>query len=192
VPTIKIKNGELISLLEAKPPDFPKYATQIINLANQNAQGTRPKVVGQMSELFVESNARSLLEWESWYKNNRPTAIEEATAKIWPMVELLKDAIAKIDKQMVQRWVEDLVLIKTFVGLRFHEAVLKKVAEHFGKGYRVSTAIEEGQGIDGWVDDTPVSIKPITYKAKMALPERINFLMVYYSKKKDGITIEFE
>lgn len=36
-------------LLEAH---FPQYTSQLINWANQNAQGTRPKVVGQMSELF--------------------------------------------------------------------------------------------------------------------------------------------
>ena len=30
---------------------FPKYTSQLINWANQNAQGTRPAVVGQMSEL---------------------------------------------------------------------------------------------------------------------------------------------
>jgi hypothetical protein len=191
VPVIKIRNKELVELLKVTPPEFPKYASQIINLANQNAQGTRPKVVGKMSELFVESNARSLLEWEEWYKENRPKAIEEATARIWPMVGRLKETIANIDRQMVRKWVEDLVLVKTFVGLRFHEAILKKVSEHFGKGYRIPTAVEEGRGIDGWIDSTPVSIKPITYKTMKALPEKIEFLMVYYSKGKDGISIEF-
>jgi hypothetical protein len=46
---IKITNEEIKSLLGAEPVEFPKYATQIINLANQNAQGTRPAVVGQRS-----------------------------------------------------------------------------------------------------------------------------------------------
>ena len=74
MPVIRIKNKELAGLLEATPPDFPKYASQIINLANQNSQGTRPKVVGKMSELFVQSKARSLSEWEEWYKVNCPEA----------------------------------------------------------------------------------------------------------------------
>ena len=34
--------------------EFPKYTTQLMNLANQNAQGTRPKVVGTLSEIFQE------------------------------------------------------------------------------------------------------------------------------------------
>ncbi|OGC94756.1 MAG: restriction endonuclease [candidate division Zixibacteria bacterium RBG_16_53_22] len=192
MPVIRIKNKELAGLLEATPPDFPKYASQIINLANQNSQGTRPKVVGKMSELFVQSKARSLSEWEEWYKVNCPEAFDRATARIWPMVQQLKEAIAKIDKEMVRRWIEDLVLVKTFVGLRFQEAILKKVSEFLSKDYRISSSAEESQGIDGWIDNSPVSIKPITYKVKMALPEKITFLMIYYSKEKDGITIEFE
>jgi len=35
-------------------PEFPKYTTQIMNLANQNSHGTRPNVVGQMSALIVQ------------------------------------------------------------------------------------------------------------------------------------------
>ena len=44
-------------------PEFPKYSTQLINLANQNAQGTRPKVVGQMSELSKEFPGGSYDVW---------------------------------------------------------------------------------------------------------------------------------
>jgi len=42
-----------------KERSFPKYTTQIINIANQNAQGTRPKVVGQMSELIEKCPNKS-------------------------------------------------------------------------------------------------------------------------------------
>jgi len=47
---MKIKNQEVIEDVVGGIADFPKYTTQLINLANQNAAGTRPKVVGQMSE----------------------------------------------------------------------------------------------------------------------------------------------
>lgn len=50
--------------MEIENPEFPKYTTQILNLANQNAQATRPKVVGQMSELIKEFTGRTLEEWE--------------------------------------------------------------------------------------------------------------------------------
>ena len=43
----KIKNEEIRQLMNIDVVSFPKYVTQILNLANQNAQATRPKVVGQ-------------------------------------------------------------------------------------------------------------------------------------------------
>lgn len=57
---LKIKNEEITRLLDADAASFPKYATQLINLANQNAQGTRPEVVGQMTELIHEFRERRL------------------------------------------------------------------------------------------------------------------------------------
>jgi hypothetical protein len=190
--SIKIKNKELFELLEAQTPEFPKYVSQIINLANQNAQGTRPKVVGQMTELVAKSNSRSLNEWQEWYSINYPNSLHDATQRVWTMIKQLKDAIAKIDESMVKQWVEDLVIAKTYVGLKFHKAILKKVARHLSKDFRLSTPLEEGQGIDGWINEMPVSIKPDTYKIKMGLPENISVGMIYYSKKKDGISIEFD
>ena len=44
---IKLKNAEIQEYVNAPARDFPKYTTQLMNLANQNSQGTRPKVVGQ-------------------------------------------------------------------------------------------------------------------------------------------------
>ena len=100
--------------------------------------------------------------------------------------------MAQIDEAMVHRWVEDLVLVKTFIGLRFQEAILKKVAEQKGLTYRASTGEEESQGIDGYVGESPVSIKPDTYKAQaLLLPESIDVGMIYYTKLKDGIALEF-
>ena len=47
-----IKNEEISKINGVESAEFPKYTSQLINWANQNAQGTRPKVVGQLSELF--------------------------------------------------------------------------------------------------------------------------------------------
>ena len=64
---IKMKNSEVEQLSNASQYAFPKYATQIINLLNSNAQGTRPAVVGQMSELIQDFQGKSLEEWIIWY-----------------------------------------------------------------------------------------------------------------------------
>jgi len=187
---LKIKNTELIEEISGEAEHFPKYATQIINLANQNAQGTRPKVVGQLSELIQECPYKDYEHWRSWYLARHPKAIDDATQKIFTMLEELKQTTNQIDKPMVRRWVEDLVIDKTFIGLKFQEAILKKIATLKKTTYRLSEPQEESRGIDGFIGNTPISIKPITYKTKNMLPESIEARIIFYEKKKDGITVD--
>jgi hypothetical protein len=187
---IKIKNEELAKELVGEIKEFPRYTTQILNLANQNAQGTRPRVVGQLSELINECPEKTYEGWKKWYLNKYPKAISNASEKVNEMVNNLKDAILKIDEAMIKRWVEDLVLEKTFIGLRFQEAILKKISEIKKERYRFSTPKEESKGIDGFVGDIPISIKPITYKTKNSLRENIDAKIIYYDKTKTGLNID--
>ena len=189
---LKIPNSEVQELLSGKTYSYPKYATQIINLANQNAQGTRAKIVGQMSDLIQEFEGTALSEWEKWYLESHPDAIDNATEKVFAMVTLFKDAILKIDKETVREWIEELVVVKTFSGLKFQEAILKKISLHFKKPYRLAKPDEESKGIDGFIGDKPISIKPMTYKTKMGLNEVISVPIVFYDKKKSEIVIEFD
>jgi len=189
---IKLKNDEIKKLLGVDSPDFPKYSTQILNLANQNAQGTRPAVVGQMSELIQEFSGKSIQEWEEWYLKEHPDAIQKASEKIVEMVDNFKNVMSKIDRQLVENWVHDLVIIKTFIGLRFQEAILGKIGELLKKDYRLATPEEESRGIDGFVGELPVSIKPESYKTKNSLREHVEAKIVYYQKVKDGISINIE
>lgn len=191
-----IENKELSELNGNKATEFPKYTSQIINWANQNAHGTRPKVIGQLSELFPEyeksCESISVDGWKDWYLEKCPGAIENAADKIFAQIEALKAVIALIDKDMVRRWVEDLVIAKTYSGLYIQEAILSKVGKEFEKPYRLATPEEEAQGIDGYVGEIPYSIKPDTYKAMQKLPETISVKMIYYTKSKTGLTIEVE
>jgi len=187
---IKIKNDDLAKELIGEIKDFPRYTTQILNLANQNSQGTRPRVVGQLSELINECPEKTYAGWKNWYLAKYPRAISNAAERVNEMINNLKDAVLKIDKAMIKRWVEDLVLEKTFIGLRFQEAILKKIAEIKKENYRFSTPKEESKGIDGFIGDVPVSIKPITYKTKKSLRENIAAKIVYYDKTKSGLVID--
>jgi len=189
---LKIPNSEVQELLSGKTYSYPKYATQIMNLANQNAQGTRAKIVGQMSDLIQEFEGTALSEWEKWYLEGHPYAIANATEKVYAMVTLFKEAILKIDKETVREWIEELVIVKTFSGLKFQEAILKKISLHFKKSYRLAKPYEESKGIDGFIGDKPISIKPMTYKTKMGLNEVISVPIVFYDKKKSEIVIEFD
>jgi hypothetical protein len=191
-----IKNDELIVLNGSKAPDFPKYTSQLINWANQNAQGTRPVVVGQMSELFPEFMATgqeiTIENWHDWYVERYPDAFEKATEKIYAQVQNLRDAIPLIDREMVKHWVEDLVIAKTFNGMYVQKAILASPAERKGTTYRLATPEEESVGIDGYVGNVPYSVKPDTYKTMGRLSETIAVKMIFYIKTRTGLKVEVE
>ena len=191
-----ISNAELAALNDITNPEFPKYTSQLINWANQNAQGTRPKIVGQLSDLFPEYQASTynvaISDWKEWYTEKYPGAIEEATDKIFNQVENLKEAIKLIDKSMVRKWVEDLVISKTFSGMYVQRAILAKISDMRKEPFRLASPEEESKGIDGYVGDTAYSIKPVTYKTMGRLSESIDIKMIYYSKKKSGLLVETE
>jgi hypothetical protein len=187
----KIPYDELVYLLGGKKYVFPKYTTQLLNLANANSGGTRPKVVGQMSELIQAFEGKTLTEWVDWYSERKPDAVREAADRISAMLTRLREAMGQIDDKMIEDWVKDLIHNKTFAGLRFQEAILQKISEETGTTYRLSTAEEETKGIDGFVGGRAISIKPHTYRSKKdLLGESIEVTVVYYEKKKDGIVIE--
>lgn len=191
-----LKNESIESYNESESCHFPKYTSQLINWANQNAQGTRPVVVGQMSELFPEFMAsdseKTIGGWREWYLQKYPDSFDRATDKIYAQVENLRNAIPLIDRDMVKHWVEDLVISKTFNGLYVQKAILASLAGKTGDTYRLATPEEESRGIDGFVGSIPYSIKPDTYKTMGRLSEVIDVKMVYYTKTKTGLKIEVE
>lgn len=191
-----LNNDKIKSFNECDAISFPKYTSQLINWANQNAQGTRPNVVGQMSDLFPEfmtsEKEISINKWHNWYIQKHPDALEKATDKIYGQVQNLREAIKLIDREMVNRWVEDLVITKTFNGMYVQKAILASLADSKGTTYHLATPDEESLGIDGYVGDTPYSVKPDTYKTMGRLSETINVKMIYYTKTKTGLTIEVE
>lgn len=189
----RVDISEIYEASDVEPPDFPKYTTQLMNLANQNSQGTRPRVVGQMSELVEESEARSFEEWKSWYLERHPDAVARAAEKVRGGIEKLREAIEKIDDALVEQWVEDLVLVKTAEGLLIQGAIFNYLSEKVGQSYRPSTSTEEARGIDGYIGYTAVSVKPESYRSKVSTKqEEIDAAMVFYKKTNKYLHIVYE
>lgn len=191
-----LTNAEIASLNGIKAPQFPKYTSQLINWANQNAQGTRPNVVGQMSELFHQflntASEVSHNNWNDWYLERHPNAVAMATDKINAQMENLKKAIVLIDRQMIEEWVRDLIVNKTFNGLYIQDAILKAFAQKAGQiqAYRRATPEEESRGIDGFIGTVSYSVKPETYQTMNRLQENLQAdKIIYYKKNSTGITV---
>jgi hypothetical protein len=187
--TIRLSEEEREELVADIDPEFPKYTTQIMNTANQNSQGTRPATVGQLNEIIEEYKQKypegDYEDWIEFYYEHYDGEenIEEATDKVYEMVVKMREATEEIDREMVNRWVKDLVLYKTYIGLgRNEEAILEKLSNEYNLPYELGTAEDESKGIDGYLGDQPVSIKPITYKQKSRLQEDIQAPIIYYEE----------
>jgi hypothetical protein len=150
---IKLNVQEKFKEIIGEPKGFPKYTTQIMNIANQNAQGTRPEVVGQMSELISKCPEKNYKAWKEWYLKNYPYAIKRATQKVKAMVDNMKEAIRLIDDKMVEDWVEDLVITKTAEGLIIQEIIIEYIATKKREKWRLANPYEESQNIDGYIGE---------------------------------------
>jgi len=182
---------EELRALMGKEIEFPTYVSPLLNLANKYAQATRPKVVGQMSDLIRECPYKDFEGWKRWYLSKHPKAIEEATNKIMEMLKEFLEVLRSVDRELVRKWVEDLVLVKTFLGLRVEEPILRYFAKLLGEEYRLSTAEEESKGIDGYIGKYSISIKPLTYKIEKALGESLAAdTLIFYEKREGKIVIK--
>ena len=189
----KINISEVIQDPNIETFEFPKYVTQILNLANQNAKGTRPKVVGQLSESINNLPKKTPEEWKKYYLANHKKQLDEATEKVWNMLQNLKEAIEKIDKKMIRNWVYDLVINKTAEGFIIQEFILKYLSKKFNKSYRLATPKEESKGIDGFIGDIPVQIKSKSYKMKTNVKnEKMDIFIIFYSKTNKYLIIEYD
>jgi len=58
--------------------------------------------------------------------------------------------------------------------------------------YRLASTEEESQGIDGFIGETPISIKPETYRIERNLNEVIAVPIIYYDKQKSQVVFSFD
>ena len=191
---IIIKRKDREDLLNIKSKDFDKYVPQLINLANQISQATRPNNIGNISEMFKEFKRKNkngtLDDWEKYYISKQKDTIEVATKKILSYINKLRESLNGIDESVVKDWVEDLIFEKTYSGLNIQEIIIKKIAQMNNATYRLSNRKEEAKGIDGYINEKPVSIKPTSYDIKH-LQEDIDVKIIRYKKKNNKLIIYY-
>ena len=167
-----------------------KYIGSIINLANGFSQATRPKHVGQMSELIQQFRdqcaSHEVNDWEKFYDGD--DKINAAADKTWECVLAMKENLNELTKEDVRAWTKDLIINKTHSGLQIQLDVLQLCAG--GQSYRLANVEEEAKGIDGFIGNEPVSIKPNTYKKTInAGKETIPYRIIYYTNGSKGVKI---
>jgi hypothetical protein len=174
--------------VEEFPVDMPKYTTYLLNPAINLSQSNRPEVVGQMNEIIEEFRAKhpdgTFQDWVRFYfeEHDGEERLEEATEKAVPMVKKMKEAFEEVDEEMTRNYLRDLVLFKTYEGFDIQETILRKLGEVYEAEIGRAATEDESKGIDRYVGEQPVSIKPVTYRD--SLQEIIDVPIVYYDENK--------
>ena len=174
--------------VEEFPINTPKYTTYLLNPAINLSQSNRPEVVGQMSEIIDDFRTTrpdgTFEDWIEFYfeEYDGERRLEEATEKAVPMVKKMKEAFDQVDKDMTHNYLRDLVLFKTYEGFDIQETILRKLRDMYDAEIERATPDDESRGIDGYVGEQPVSIKPETYPDN--LREEIDAPIVYYDENK--------
>jgi len=171
--------------------EWPRYATQLLNIAGQNAQCFKATKVGSMKETwlaFMETGQPDTIEnWEKFYIEQQGwEGIEWAANKLFD--KAVNDMrIPWLNKELCRSYVEEVIFNKTHFGMGGETSAIKAAAKYFDMDYRFSTAEEESQGIDGWLGDYPVQVKPQdSYKVGHVFnkADTSKQLVVTYEKKK--------
>lgn len=191
---IKLTANDFKGLVKRERCTFPKNTKPILNIATQNAQCTRPAYVGSMKEYFTEflnsDFGKSVEDWENFYKTEK-----DGVAKIKAAVDRLHNYLNKMPldhevftRKIAEDYILDLVINKTHYGMSGEYYAVLATAKYFDLPYRFSTAEEETQGIDAWIGDFPVQIKPHDSVAKHHVRNGADVdktLVVTYEAKKD-------
>ena len=111
---IKLSFQELAEGLTGEKIEFPKYTSWILNQVNRISQATRPRIVGQMSELIKQCPERSFEGWKRWYLETHPDAIKNATQRISSKLKEVKDAFDEIDEELKKNGLKTLFLSRHF------------------------------------------------------------------------------
>ena len=173
---------------------WPKYYTQFLNIACQNAKATSPKNVGSVKEAFTEMRKEgirgTLFNWIKFYnKKYGEDKLVAAADKLYAMLQKME--IKHISPEMCGDYIKEIVYNKTQMGLGGEERAVIAVAGYYNLKYKFSTQQEESKGIDAWLigknKDVPIQVKPHGNIKKSHVHNQVDtsyLLYITYEDKK--------
>jgi len=162
---IKISSRAYQAVVKRDRYSFPVNSKPILNIATQNSQATRPKVVGSMKDqftAFLTTGKRSVDEWETYYLQtcNGRAKIQAATDLLYNYLNKMPVDHSVFTRDLAEKYITELTINKTHYGMSGEYHSVLAAAAYFDSGFRFSTAEEESHGIDAWINDRPVQVKP--------------------------------
>ena len=196
---IKLSDISTTNGTQSGPLEIPKYASQVINLANGYANATRPAHVGMVSqEIQNFRNDKSVADhtfesWKKWHQEKFPDGIKKATESCWDKFVEMRNKLCEVTKEDIEKWEKNLVFDKTYDGLMVQKAIIEHIAAEIGtKNYKLANAKEESQGIDGFINNKPIQVKSKTFQQSSKISnESTRCTTVEYEKRGKNIIFDY-
>lgn len=191
---IKLTSNDFKGIIKKDRCPFPLNTKPILNIATQNSQCTRPKIVGSMKDFFTEflslKSGKSVEDWEKFYftEKNGVTRINNSAETLFNYLNKMPLDHNVFTFDIAKDYISDLVINKTHYGMSGEYYAVIAAAMHFKMPYRFSTAEEESQGIDAWIEKYPVQVKPHGTVVKHHVRNFADVnktLVITYEAKKD-------
>ncbi len=218
---VKLKKYVDLDVDEEKVFPLPKYTTQFFNLISSNAQATRPKYVGQMSDIipefineFYEANERfpEWKDWQEYYLNKNKEHYEAGFKRFKEYIKFHLEAMEKIinddEYDLARNWYDKFLMIQNFKGFQFEQFIFlyikKETIYSDSKRFKVRKAKpeEESKKIDIIIEhldgspDIMINIKPHSSYSRMSGQKHNivdeGIIVITYEKSGDDIIIRFE
>jgi hypothetical protein len=190
---IRLKPQDLRGKDVGAAKEFPDLTSDLINLANHLSKATTRKKLGNPTLAIEEFEGKTFEEWAYFYDQKRPGALDTASQEIYSAIEKLRKALELVDEDLVRHWVEEAVLKRTYAAWRIQETILRHIAKLQGKPFRQADAQESEAGIDGFIDECPFSVRPVSHYFKGPPEEQdTQVAVVYFEKAKRGLKVYYD
>jgi len=203
-------------------PDVGTYISTFLNQINQWAGGSKPKNVGQVSELIKDFRQKhptgDLDDWKKFHqdltgeeievlqgkgKNKKPVkahmaGIDQGVQDIMSKLTQVKASLNSVKEKDIRKWLENLTYEKTYCGLEAQEMILDKIATDLGNGYtyKLGSLEDERKGIDGFVIDPNGKKFALQIKSESYRnknkQEQFKCPIIFYNLSKGGVEFNFD
>lgn len=184
--------------------NYPKYLKPILNLIINISQINHKKNIGNIVQMFEDAvlendGLLSRNEWKIYLKKNhapfKDENIELSVDKCNSLLLQIYCMIGEIlhngqSKDFIRDYINNLYFDGSYDGLSIQMQIINHLKEY---NYKVTqaTSLEESQGIDVWIDNIPVQIKPKSYKFKDGQCNVKNTVFtIFYEKNINGFTLD--
>lgn len=175
---------------------FKKGVSTILNKCCQWTKVFSMHNIGCIKENFIdfkEKDGQTLEQWQDYFSNEISSKkIEDMTNKVWSYLEEIKNNINELDKDDVKEYIEDVLFKKTFNGLNIEIEIIKEISNKYNYEYKFSNHIDEREGIDGFINNIPIQIKPNTYKNTNYWNTNKCYTVYYIINKDNSYTYDFD